>query len=107
MKMACKLYNEERPEYIDSNLEGNELLMEYPEQDTLHTILRNDSKCKITGLETYWHTEVEPDFYKILYEGKAIEFSGELLQQYVETGFAEFYILLDDGTKEKLRIEIP
>ena len=107
LNVACKVHDEERPEQIWHHLAGNELEYEYPKHEVLHVILRNDSNCKITGLNFGEFVEIETDLYQILHDGKAMELSGELLQKYLEWQYVEFYVLLDNGTKERLRIVMP
>lgn len=73
--------------------------------ESLHTMVRNDSAIRITGLCNNYGGEVDASLYRILYEGRAIEFSKELLEEVSEQGPTSFWIVLSDGTWESVFVE--
>ena len=107
LHVVFKVCAGQKPSQIPYHLYGNELAYDYPNHEKLHMILRNDSNRKIVGLSIGRFIEAEEDLYRILEDGQIIEFSGELLQRYLGKSEVAFYIRLDDGTEEELRIVMP
>lgn len=93
--------------------EGNVTLMNdvldycYKEHEMLHPVLASDTKRKIVGLYVGIAQKVPEDQYKILYDGRALELSEELLRQCRNQVKTVFYVELDDGTRRQLTIENP
>ena len=89
-----------------NRIENNYLEYRGEKGDVLHTIVQNDCPERITGVQWNWGDEMEASLYKILYDGRAVEFSGELLEGFVEDGKLFVWVILSDGTRERVTIEI-
>lgn len=78
----------------------------YAEKDVYATgIVRSDSSKRISKL--YWddnNTEVDESLYEILYDGRAVRFSPELLQQCVMRNKWYFYVVSTDGDYQRFSI---
>ena len=78
----------------------------YAEKDVYATgIVRSDSSKRISKL--YWddnNTEVDESLYEILYDGRAVRFSPELLQQCVMQNKWYFYVVSTDGDYQRFSI---
>lgn len=103
-----RIYSEEEP-FRESRygLAGNRLDYYYELHDTLHLILRPSSKARITGLYLINYGAVEPDQYRILYDGRAAELSATLLEQCKNQKVTLFEVEFDNGERETLTVVNP
>ena len=91
----------------DFPLQGNYMEYCYEEYETLHATVCPDTKARITGLCVGMVTQAPPEQYRILYDGRGIELSGELLEQCKNQQETVFNVVFDDGRKEELTIANP
>ena len=89
-----------------SYIEGNYIGYRGENDVTLHTIIRNSFDRRIVSVQWEWGDDLDPSLYKILYGGRAVEYSAYLLEKVMETGKMEVYLKLSDGTREQIRILI-
>lgn len=75
------------------------------EGETLHNVVMNESSNEIVSLLHQDRTPVDSSLYRVTHGGRGIEFSNELLSQYGDREFVEFYVMGMDGTDMKVRIE--
>lgn len=88
-------------------IQSNYLDYEYERYEKLHVVLRCDTKAKIVGLNSSPIEAVPPEQYRILCDGRVLELSPELLERCKNYGALIFYVVLDNGVKEKLTINNP
>ncbi|MBP3568020.1 MAG: serine/threonine protein kinase [Lachnospiraceae bacterium] len=88
-------------------LQGNYLDYYYEEYGILHAVLRMDATVKISAVYVNRDMEVPKEQYKLLYDGKAIELSAELLEQCKSKEKTEFEIEFDNGKREVLTVANP
>ena len=88
-------------------LAGNYLDYYYKENEILHAVIRSDSKVTICGLYTEDEERIPEGQYQILYDGKGIEFSAELLELCKEKKKLKFLIEFSNGSKEMITIANP
>ena len=86
---------------------GNYLEYRYMEHRKLHTNLRLDNHVKISAICTQFGEQVPTEQYRILFDGKAIEFSEELLEPCKNQKKIMILIEFDDGRQEFITIENP
>lgn len=97
----------------NSFTEGNVYLMNdildygYKEYDVLHLVLASDTRKKITGLYQKNSERIPEEQYKILYDGRALELSAELLEPCKNQVKTMFYVEFETGEKELLTVENP
>ena len=97
----------------NSFTEGNVYLMNdildygYKEYDVLHLVLASDTRKKITGLYQKNSERIPEEQYKILYDGRALELSAELLKPCKNQVKTMFYVEFETGEKELLTVENP
>jgi len=75
------------------------------EGETLHAVVANDSSNEITSVQFHNRTQVDPSLYRILYEGKVLEFSNEFLQKYVSQESVALFVRGRDGSEVPIRID--
>jgi len=75
------------------------------EGECLHNVMMNESTNEIISLLHQDRTPVDSSLYRVTHGGRGIEFSNELLSQYGDREFVEFYVMGMDGTDMKVRIE--
>ncbi len=105
--MCIRVHSPEDPFVEGDTLQGNYLDYYYENHDKLHVVLRSETKTKIVGLNFSMESQVPEDQYCILYDGRALELSAELLEQCKNDGSTIFYVVLDNGSKEKVTINNP
>lgn len=105
--MVCKVNPEEENPEWKLHIKSTDLLYDDTKHETLHVIMQHASERKIVGLCVGRVIEVDRSLYTILYDGKAMELSKELLSRYLGEESVDFYVVLDDGTKERVTIEFP
>lgn len=87
-------------------IEGNRIEYRGEKGVTLHTITRNSFDRRIESVHWEWGTPLDPSLYTILYGGRAVEYSSDLLEKYMEDGVMDIYLKLSDGTSEWIRIVV-
>lgn len=103
-----RVYSENEPLREDEFvLKTNWISYCYEQYDTLHIIVSPNTRAKIVGFYTEKGILVEPDEYRILYDGKVAELSSSLLEQCKNQKETLFEVEFDNGKREKLTIENP
>lgn len=87
-------------------IEGNRIEYRGEKGVTLHTITRNSFDRRIEAVHWEWGDYLDPSLYTILYGGRAVEYSSDLLEKYMEDGVLDVYLKLSDGTSERVRIVV-
>ena len=87
-------------------IEGNRIEYRGEKGVTLHTITRNSFDRRIEAVHWEWGDYLDPSLYTILYGGRAVEYSSDLLEKYMEDGVLDVYLKLSDGTSEWVRIVV-
>lgn len=87
-------------------LANNYLDYWYGEHEQLHTVVTNDTTARITGL-LLDGSAVTKDLYRILYDGRGMELSSELLESCKSQVETVFWVLFSNGKKESLTIVNP
>ena len=107
-EIHIRVYSEREP-FVENEfaLETNWLDYNYEQYDTLHIILCENTKAKITGLHMVNYGLVDSSQYNILYDGRAAELSANLLEACKNTKEILFEVELDDGSRERLTIVNP
>lgn len=105
--MCIRVHSPEDPFVEGDTLQGNYLDYYYENHDKLHVVLRSETKAKIVSLNFSKGSQVPEDQYCILYDGRALELSAELLEQCKNQSKTIFYVVLDNGVKERLTIANP
>lgn len=72
--------------------------------ETVHAVLKNDSKKKIAKILDIERNEVDASLYRILSGGRVVEFSNELLSKYSERELAYLFVVCDDGSYLDIQI---
>lgn len=91
---------------FDTCIENNFLEYRGEKGVTLHTVVQNDRKERIVEVQWEWGEAMDASLYKILYDGRAVEFSENLLENFLENGGLRVLIVLSEGTKEWLTIKV-
>lgn len=73
------------------------------QEEKLHVVVKNDSVKAIAGMVNSNRSVVDASLYKVLYGGRVLEFSNELLNQYSNNEM-NFWISSTDGTWLNVRI---
>ena len=79
----------------------------YKDSEILHLVLTSDTKAKISGVYLPYIDKVPEEQYKILYDGRALELSKEMLEICRDQVKVCFWVGFEDGRKEILTIENP
>ena len=103
-----RVYSSEEPFYEGAYvLYGNYLDYYYEVNEKLHAVLRIDNHVKICAVYTEKKVRFPAEQYRILFDGKGIEFSEELLEPCKNQKKTRIIIEFDDGRKEILTIANP
>ena len=103
-----RVYSSEEPFYESAYvLYGNYLDYYYEVNEKLHAVLRIDNHVKICAVYTEKKVRFPAEQYRILFDGKGIEFSEELLEPCKNQKKTRIIIEFDDGRKEILTIANP
>ena len=73
---------------------------------TLHSTIKNDCAERIVSVQWEWGDSMDSSLYKILYDGRAVEFSESLLENFMENGELRVWLELSDNSKELLTIKV-
>lgn len=76
------------------------------EKECTYAAIKNDSSNEIASLLYNDRTPVEKSLYRILYDGRALEFSNQLLSQYPDKDEVVFFVIGKDGSEVAVRISI-
>ena len=68
-------------------------------------VVMNDSSNEIVSVRFFDGTPVEPSLYRILHEGKVLEFSNEFLRKYVSQESVELFVIGKEGRDVPIRID--
>lgn len=91
---------------FDTCIENNFLEYRGEKGVKLHSIVQNDRSERIVEVQWEWGEAMDTSLYKILYDGRAVEFTENLLENFLENGGLRVLIVLSDGTKEWLTIKV-
>ncbi|MBQ8800060.1 MAG: serine/threonine protein kinase [Lachnospiraceae bacterium] len=72
------------------------------EEETVFAAVKNDSDKKISALIEEGKGAVSKDLYRILYDGRVVELSNELLQMCGD--YTVFYVMSTDGGREMISV---
>jgi len=73
--------------------------------EILQLVVMNDSSNEIVSVRFFDGTPVEPSLYRILHEGKVLEFSNEFLRKYVSQESVELFVIGKEGRDVPIRID--
>lgn len=93
-------------EWVDGCVENTYLEYRGEKGVTLHSVVRNDCEERIVAVQWEGGARMDASLYSILYDGRAVEYSALLLEQYVENGRLVTWLELSDGTREKVVIDV-
>ncbi len=93
-------------EGLDNCVENDYLEYRGEKGVTLHSVVRNDCEERIVAAQWEGGEQMDDSLYSILYDGRAVEYSALLLDQYVENGRLVIWLELSDGTREKVVIDV-
>jgi len=88
-------------------LQTNRMEYYYEKYDTMHNGVRSNTTVRITGLYLGRFVKVPSEQYRILYDGKGIEWSSELLEQCKYQPEIVFEVEFDDGRREEVTVVNP
>ncbi len=87
-----------------SYIESNQLEYGGEKGIVLHSILRNSFDRRIETVQWAWGDDLDPSLYTVLYGGRAVEYSSNLLEKFMEDGYVEVYLKFSDGTRDSVTI---
>ncbi len=93
-------------EGFDFYVENNCLEYRGEKGITLHSTLRNDCTERITAVYWEWGDVLDASLYKLLYGGRAVEFSELLLDNFMENGEVSVWLEMSDGVREQVKIRV-
>ncbi len=93
-------------EGLDFYVENNCLEYRGEKGITLHSTLRNDCTERIMAVYWEWGDVLDASLYKLLYGGRAVEFSELLLDNFMENGEVSVWLEMSDGAREQVKIRV-